>query len=133
MDHEQDLLKQKACMVYFTAHATPIEKISRLSLVFKYFPNEPEVNALLKELIDNGTLIAPVDGKQIDAVRKNLETALCDKLIEFYAANGHSDDAQLRELIPIGTFIKLKKMIEESKAAVEKANAPAELVIERIC
>jgi hypothetical protein len=122
IDHEQDMVKQQACVDVFKTHAGFIEKISRLSMVFSYLPGE--VNALLKELIDSGKLVAPVESKQIHAVRKKQEDELCNTLMAFYAANGKSEDPRVHELIPIGTFFKLQKMIEERNSAAEKANAP---------
>jgi hypothetical protein len=120
--HEQDILKQQACVDIFRAHAFSIAKISRLSMVFNYLPGE--VNALLTELIDCGKLVAPVESQQIQAVRKKQEDELCDTMMAFYAANGKSEDPRLHELIPMGTFFKLQKMIAERNAAAEKANAP---------
>jgi hypothetical protein len=124
IDHEQDVVKQRACMDIFRAHSGFIEKISRLSMVFSYLPGDPEVQKMLIELIDSGKLIAPVDSKQIRDARDKQENELCDTLIAFYAANGSPADFILHELIPIGTFIKLQMMIAERAVAAEKANAP---------
>jgi hypothetical protein len=127
-DVANDAAKRDACIAIFRKHSDTIGKISRLSMVYSYLPGEPEINQLLKELIDNRTFVPPVDIKQIQAVKEQQEVELLNTLIAFYDASGNSNDSRLSDLIPFGTFSKLQKTIAEKKAAAEKANAPAAVV-----